>query len=346
VLIARAPLRISLAGGGTDLAAYYEPHGGAVLSATIDKYFYVIITPTEGRHIQVSSSDYRTFFRQPVDAPALWDGDMQLPKAVIHHFGIQTGLSIFLASQVPPGTGLGSSSTVAVAMIKAIALLCGERLSPREVAELACEIEIGKLGMPIGKQDQYAAAFGGMNYFEFRSDGVTVERLRPSMETIERLQQRLMLFFTGVWHDSRQILGEQRRNTQSNEDVVHSLHAIKRAAHWMRGDLLAGDVSRVGELLHESWLAKRGLAKGITEPTIDSWYEAARVAGASGGKIAGAGGGGFLVIYCEPEHQDRVTAALQEQGLTRMDFRFESGGAMVIMNNMVGGMAAGKRALV
>jgi D-glycero-alpha-D-manno-heptose-7-phosphate kinase len=347
VLIARAPLRISLAGGGTDLAAYYQPFGGAVLSATIDKYFYVIITPTEGRHIQVSSSDYRTFFRQPVDEPTLWDGDLQLPKAVIHHFGIRTGLSIFLASQVPPGTGLGSSSTVAVALIKAMALLCGERLSPPEVAELACSIEIEKLGMPIGKQDQYAAAFGGLNFFEFTRDQVKVERLRPSMQTVDRLQQRLMLFFTGVWHDSRQILGEQRRNTESDMEVVGSLHAIKRVAEWMRKDIMAGDLSRIGELLHESWQAKRGLAKGITEPTIDGWYEAALSAGAAGGKIAGAGGGGFLLLYCEPERQEQVTAALQQRGLTRMDFRFESGGAMVIMNNMVGSLDAARgRALV
>ena len=343
MLIARAPLRISLAGGGTDLAAYYERHGGAVLSTTIDKYFYVIIAPTEGRNIQVSSSDYRTFFRQSVDGPALWDGDLRLPKAVIHRFGIRTGLSIFLASQVPPGTGLGSSSTVAVALIKAMALLCGDRLSPPEVAELACEIEIEKLGMPIGKQDQYAAAFGGLNYLEFGRDGVTVERLRLPMETVDALQERLMLFFTGIWHDSSQILGEQRQNTKDDGAVVESLHAIKGVAQRMRGDLLAGDLSRIGALLHESWLAKRSLAKGITQPAIDSWYDAALEAGAAGGKIAGAGGGGFLALFCEPEHQERVTAVLEERGLTGMDFRFESGGAMVIMNNMVGSLAAAAR---
>jgi D-glycero-alpha-D-manno-heptose-7-phosphate kinase len=340
MLIARAPLRISLAGGGTDLAAYYERHGGAVLSTTIDKYFYVIISPTEGRHIQVSSSDYRTFFRQSVDGPALWDGDLRLPKAVIHRFGIRTGLSIFLASQVPPGTGLGSSSTVAVALIKAMALLCGDRLAPREVAELACEIEIEKLGMPIGKQDQYASAFGGLNYFEFGRDDVKVERLRLPMETVEALQERLMLFFTGIWHDSGEILGEQRQNTKSDDDVVESLHAIKRVAERMRSDLLAGDLSGIGALLHESWLAKRSLASGISQPAIDGWYDAAREAGAAGGKIAGAGGGGFLLFFCEPEHQERVTAVLEERALTRMDFRFESGGAMVIMNNMVGSLAA------
>ena len=275
MLIARAPLRISLAGGGTDLEQYYGRFGGAVLSTTIDKHFYVILTLTQGGHIQVSSSDYRTFYRQAIDGPTLWDGDLQLPKAIIHHFGIRTGLSMFLASQVPPGTGLGSSSTVAVALIKAVAVLRGEHLSRQELAEVACDIEIGKLGMPIGKQDQYAAAFGGLNYFEFSADGVRVERLPLPIETMEALQSRLMLFFTGIWHDSSQILGEQSRKTESDGPAVDSLHVIKQIAKEMRRDLLAGDVSRVGVLLHKSWMAKRNLASGITQPSIDRWYETA-----------------------------------------------------------------------
>ena len=334
MLIVRAPMRVSLAGGGTDLASYYQQHGGEVLSTTIDKYFYVFLSPSEGHHLQVSSSDYRTFYRQRLDEPSLWDGVLSLPKAVIDHFGIQTGLSVFLASQAPPGTGLGSSSAVAVALIKAMSVLSGQKLSRHQIAELACSIEIDRLGMPIGKQDQYAAAFGGLNYFRFTRDAVDVERLDPGPEVMAALEERLMLFFTGMWHDSGEILKEQRENSRAA--AVEYLHRIKAVARAMRDDLHRGDLSHVGERLHESWLAKRELATGITLPQIDRWYDLARSAGAAGGKIAGAGGGGFLLLYCEPEYQERVTDRLSAAGLVQMDFSFESGGALVIMNNLVG----------
>ena len=206
MLIARAPLRLSLAGGGTDLEAYYAKYGGAVVSTSIDKYFYVILTFNDSNHIQVSSSDYRTFYRHPLDGPPLWDGDLDLPKVVIDHFGIWTGLSVFLASQVPPGTGLGSSSTVAVALIKAMSVLCNTRLSRQEVAELACRVEIDTLKMPIGKQDQFAASFGGLNFIQFNPDGVVVEPLVLSDALQAELEGRLMLFFTGRSRDSAQIL--------------------------------------------------------------------------------------------------------------------------------------------
>ena len=342
MLLARAPLRISLAGGGTDLEAYYAKYGGAVVSATVDKYFYVFLSVSESPHIQVSSSDYRTFYRQRLDESPLWDGDLSLPKAIIDHFGLDLGLSIFLASQVPPGTGLGSSSAVAVALIKALSLLTGQRLAREQVAELACEIEIGKLAMPIGKQDQYAVAFGGLNYLEFSSDGVVVEPIELPLGARLRLEQRLMLFYTGRSRNSRQILGEQKRSSERNRSsVIEALHLIKQAAVDLSADLKRGDIQSVGRCLDLSWTAKRRLAHGISDPSIDEWYEAAKSAGADGGKIAGAGGGGFLLLYCEPEHQERVTKTLSAAGLTPIDFRFESGGAMVLMNTLPGrgGMA-------
>jgi len=341
MLIARAPLRISLAGGGTDLHAYYSRFGGMVVSTTIDKHVYVIVSPNEGRHIQVSSSDYRSFFRNGVDEPARVDGDLKLPKAVLGRFGIRSGLSILLASQVPPGTGLGSSSAVAVALTKALSVLCGQRLTSAEVAELACEVEIDELGMPIGRQDQYAAAFGGLRCYEFTRDGVRTERLDVPAATLAALEERLMLFFTPSQHDSGEILAEQRHNCATGvPDALDALHVIREIARRTRRDLLAGDVSRVGEGLHESWMAKRRLARGISHPRIDGWYELAREAGATGGKIAGAGGGGFLLLHCEPDRQDGVTDALRRGGLVRMDFRMESGGAMVIVNHRAGAVAA------
>ncbi len=268
-------------------------------------------------------------------------GTLKLPRAVIQHFGVRSGLSIFLASQVPPGTGLGSSSAVAVALVKALSVLCGQGLTAQEVAELACEIEIERLGMPIGKQDQYAASFGGLHFYEFTGEGVRVERLDVPRHAVAALEERLMLFLTPAWHDSAEVLAEQRRNSSlPGGEVVEALHAIKQIALRTRADLLAGDVSRVGVRLHESWMAKRRLARGVTDERIDGWYEVARDAGATGGKIAGAGGGGFLLLHCEPERQGRVTDAMCRCGLQRMDFRFESGGAMVIVNHMVGTVAA------
>jgi D-glycero-alpha-D-manno-heptose-7-phosphate kinase len=336
MLIARAPLRLSLAGGGTDLEAYYSKYGGAVVSTTIDKYFYVILTFNDSKHIQVSSSDYRTFYRHRLDGPPLWDGDLSLPKVIIDHFGVWTGLSVFLASQVPPGTGLGSSSTVAVALIKAMSVLCNLPMSRQQIAELACEVEIGKLKMPIGKQDQYAAAFGGLNFIQFNPDGVVCEPIALPAELQTELEGRLMLFFTGRSRDSAQILGEQKRSSERNRaGVIDALHLIKNTAIALRNDLARGDIDSLGDHLHESWLAKRQLASGITDPWIDQWYQVARESGARGGKIAGAGGGGFLLLYCQPEYQERVTEALAGQGLTRMDFRFETGGAMVIVNNLL-----------
>jgi len=335
VLIVRAPLRLSLAGGGTDLEAYYAKYGGAVISTTIDKYFYVIASPNDAPHIQVSSSDYAMFYRYGFDEPPLWDGDLRLPKVIIDHFGIHTGLSVFLASQVPPGTGLGSSSTVAVALIKAMAAFCRISMNKEAVADLACQVEIDKLGMPIGRQDQYAAAVGGLNYMEFSSAGVRVSPIDLSHEVTSRLEQRLMLFFTGRSRNSAQILSEQKRSSERNRGtVINSLHTIKQAAIELREELRRGNIDSVGECLDRSWSAKRKLAPGITDPWIDQWYEAARDAGAAGGKITGAGGGGFLVLYCEPEKQERVTATLQTLGLNAMDFRFETGGAMVLVNTM------------
>src|SRR5439155_23612140 len=206
VLIARAPVRISLAGGGTDLPAYYREHGGLVVSTTIDKYLYVFVNLNGTDSVQVTSSDYHTFFRQRRGEPLLWDGDLTLPRAFLHQFGIDYGLSLFLASQVPPGTGLGSSSAVSVALAKALGALCGLTLSSAQLAEFASYVEIEKLGMPIGRQDQYASAFGGLNVIYFDGQGVRVEPLNLRPDVQSALDRRMMLFFTGTARSAATIL--------------------------------------------------------------------------------------------------------------------------------------------
>jgi D-glycero-alpha-D-manno-heptose-7-phosphate kinase len=333
MLITRAPVRISFAGGGTDLPAYYTRYGGAVVSTTIDKYFYVFLNVTADETIQITSSDYRTFYRHDADTPMLFDGDLSLPRAIFNHFGLTRGLSMFLASEIPPGTGLGSSSTVAVAIIKAVTTARGLMLSKQQIAELACHIEIEKLGEPIGKQDQYAAAFGGLNLIRFSRDGVTVEPIQIAPETRRELERNILLFFTGATREASSILRAQKQASEQNEArVIEALHAVKEMAFEVKAYLERGDLARVGDLLDRAWQNKKKFARGVSNALIDECYDLALQNGARGGKVTGAGGGGFLMIYCEPPHQTAVTRALESKGLRRMDFRFESEGARVLVN--------------
>jgi D-glycero-alpha-D-manno-heptose-7-phosphate kinase len=324
---------MSLAGGGTDLPTYYERHGGLVVSATLNKYFYVMVALGRPDSVQISSSDYRAFSRHRAGEQPLWDGDLGLVKAALHEFGIDRGISIFLASEVPPGTGLGSSSTVAVALVKTLATLQDITLEPGEVAELACTLELERLRSPIGKQDQYAAAFGGLNAITFDAARVTVEPMLLPADTRQRLERNLLLFFTGATRKSNAILDEQRRaSADDTSDAVAALHAIKQAAAEIRHCLQHGDLRRFGEILAESWEQKKKLARGVSNPRIDELYDLALRYGASGGKLAGAGGGGFLMFYCDEPWQEAVTRALERAGLVRMDFALEHGGAQVLVN--------------
>ena len=331
-LIARAPMRISFGGGGTDLPAYYKHHGGLVVSTAISYYFYTIITPGwPGDGLQIISADYRTYGHRPTCEDLIWNGDLNLPKAITYYFNLRDGLTIFLASQVPPGTGLGSSSSVAVSMIKALAFWCGLDLGPAEVAELACYIEIEKLGMPIGKQDQYAAAFGGLNSITFSRYGVVVEPLRVPPGTREALESRLMLFYTGASHKSSTILRRQKQASQrGDKETIRRLDAIKELGLEIRATLERGDLDSFGDLLHRGWMEKRRLAEGITNPFLDKCYQTAQGNGALGGKITGAGGGGFMMLYCPEERQEAVTEALTELGLQRRNFTFEDKGVQVM----------------
>jgi D-glycero-alpha-D-manno-heptose-7-phosphate kinase len=330
MLIARAPLRISLGGGGTDLPAYYEQFGGMVVSTTIDKYVYVHIDRNGAGDAQITSADYQTFYRHHLGSPLEWEGDLSLPRAVLHEFGLDREIALFIASEVPPGTGLGSSSAVAVALVRAVATYLGRSLTRQEIAELACEVELKKLRAPIGKQDQFAAAFGGLNAITFEADGVTVERVRTTPETLERLEKQLMLFFTGTARNSTTILREQQRASAHRQPrTIESLHHIKEAGLACRRCLESGDVEGIGALLDEGWQEKRRLTAGITSPEIDESYEIARKSGAIGGKITGAGGGGFLLLFCPEARQEAVTSALERRNLRRMDFHLERRGVDV-----------------
>ena len=333
MLIARAPMRISFGGGGTDLEAYYAKYGGLVISTAINKYFYAIITTDESNDLQVISADYRSLFRHSTYNDLFWNGDLALPKAILHHYGIRRGLNLFVASEVPPGTGLGSSSAAAVTMVRAISTLVEQSMTKQQVAELASYIEINKMGMPIGKQDQYASAFGGLNKITFSSQGVTVEKLNIDPEMQQILERRLMLFFTGSSRESTSILKHQRKSTENQDGaVLQALHNIKQVAIEVQACLEKGHLDEFARLLDYSWQEKRRLAPGLSTGFIDECYNLALQNGASAGKITGAGGGGFLLLYCHEHAQDRVTRALEDRGLKRMNFRFDQQGATVVLN--------------
>jgi len=331
ILIVRAPVRISFGGGGTDLPAYYERHGGMVVSTTISFYFYTILTLGRTEGVQIISADYRALTQRPTCEDLIWNGDLSLPRAITYHFNPRDGLNIFLASQVPPGTGLGSSGSAAVSMIKALAFWSGLDLGPAEVAELACYIEIDKMGMPVGKQDQYAAAFGGLNCFRFSREGVNVETLRLSPETLEILERRLMLFFTGSSRQSSSILHRQKQASQQGDRAtLRRLDTIKELGGEVHSALKRGDLEAFGDMLHQSWMVKRELTEGVTNPHLDRCYQTARDNGALGGKVTGAGGGGFLMLYCPTDRQEEVTKALTELGLQYRPFTLEHHGVQVM----------------
>lgn len=333
MLITRAPLRLSLAGGGTDIQAYYQRHGGMVVSTSIDKYVYVFISPNAHSSVQVSSSDYATFLRHTGEIPAD-DGKLRYARAFLREYGINSGCAMFIASEVPPGTGLGSSSSLAVALTKALEAMRQALPGKADVAAKAADMEIERLGMPTGRQDHYAASFGGLNAIRFGAAGVEVEPLQVAESTRAWLQDSLMMFFTGQARESREILAEQeRRSHDQNDATVSALHALRGHAEAMRTALLTADHDSVGKILHEGWLQKRQLAARISNPSIDAAYEEALEAGAVGGKIAGAGGGGFLILVCPTSRQADVTERMEGRGFVRSDFQLDAAGARILVNN-------------
>lgn len=334
MLIVRSPMRISLGGGGTDLEAYYSRYGGVVVSTSIDKYFYVLINPADSRMFQVISADYQSLFRSPLTQGFDGKSPLALPEAIFQHFRVEGGLQAFLASEVPPGTGLGSSSAAAVAIIHALSTWLKQPLEKDQLAELAASIEISRLGLPIGKQDHYASAFGGLNMLTFSNDGVEVAPLQIDPEIKLTLEKRLMLFSTGLSHASASILVKQRKFTQNqNPNILGSLHNIKQAALDMKRCLERGDLDEFARLLDYSWQEKRLLAPGLTNHFIDRAFVVAGFNGAKAGKITGAGGGGFLLLYCPERAQAAVTAVLEERGLKRLLFQFEQAGASVVFQS-------------
>jgi D-glycero-alpha-D-manno-heptose-7-phosphate kinase len=336
MLIVRSPVRISFGGGGTDLPSYYQRFGGAVLSAAINKHFYTVLEKRGDGKIQIISADLRTVETwQDIAQMDVRGNALEIPLAVLKEFGCDVSVNLFLASEIPPGTGLGSSASVCVNLTKMLATYSHISLSKYELAERAFHIARNVLGRPVGKQDEYASAFGGLNFISFHQDGTThVEPLNLAPELVRELQSSLLLFFTGASHHSWTILEEQEKSTRrADSGTVEYLHEIRKLAEPMKAALLAGELRDFGLLLHEGWEIKKRLSSKISNASINEMYESALRNGALGGKITGAGGGGFLLLFCQQQHHQNVRRALVAMGACEMGFEFDFQGAQVVADD-------------
>jgi len=320
-------LRISFGGGGTDISPYPEEKGGAVLSVTIDKYAYCSLAARGDDLVNVTSLDYDLVARYPLNDKLEYDGKLDLVKAAIKVMGIKKGVDLFLHSDMPPGSGLGTSSTMTVALVGALGHWLRLPFSDYDIAELAYRIERQEAGIKGGKQDQYAASFGGFNFIEFLGEKTIVNPLRVKGEIINELEYRLMLCFTGKTRLSAGIIDDQvKRYTEGKEDVVRALDETKASAIAMKNALLLGQIDEFGILLHQAWLTKKRFTLKMTDTHIDELYDVARQNGAIGGKLLGAGGGGYLLLLCEFDKRHILARKLEEHGGKVVNFAFELNG--------------------
>lgn len=322
MIIVQTPLRVSFFGGGTDFPSYYLAEGGAVLSSAIDKYIFVTIKKRFDQKVRVGYT--KTEMVDSID-----ELQHTLIREAFRKTGISQGIEITTTGDIPTeGSGLGSSSTVTVGALHAMYTYLGELPSAEELADQSCQIEMDVLKSPIGKQDQYIAAYGGLRFFEFGTDGsVKSEKIKLNDEKRRVLNDNFLLFYTGVTRKADSILEEQRNNIV---DRLPILRRIKEMAYIARGELEAGNIDVLGELLHEGWTLKKQLAGKISNSIIDDQYDAARKAGAMGGKITGAGGGGFLLLYCHHNKHNAVRSALKS--LQELPFQLERDGSKVIFH--------------
>lgn len=322
MIVSRTPFRVSFAGGGSDLKEYYQNHGGAVLSVTIDKYVYLSMHPYFNEKkifLKYSSNEL-------VDKPE--DVNHRIIRQVFTNLGI-SGVDFNSSADIPSGTGLGSSSAFTAGLLNLSYSYLGKFINRETIARMACEIEIEQLGEPIGKQDQYACAIGGLNFIEFReNEQVIVNKIQLENEKLAQLQQNLLMFYLGTTRSASTILSEQRSNIISNSDKNDNLGKMVKLAFDLQTELQSNRIDSLGEILHTGWMYKKELASLISNPQIDYYYEKAKSAGALGGKLLGAGGGGFLMFYVPEDRHARVRTALSD--LNELPFKFDFSGSTIV----------------
>ena len=327
MIVTRTPTRISLGGGGTDIRSYASRYGGFLISAAINKYVYVTVNKRFEDSIRVSYS--RTEIAERVE-----DIEHPIVREVLRLLGLGCGLEIVSIADVPANTGLGSSGSFTVGLLNALHTFKRENVSPKVLAEEASTILMDILGEPIGKHDQYLAAFGGVACLEISQDGTVDVSPAPVCDgAVEELENRLLLFYTGMKREASDVLGDESQAlSQGNGDVTRSLHSIKDIGWRVREALEAGDLRRFGELLERHWQSKKRLSKKISAACVERWHEVARANGAVGGKLIGAGGGGFFMFCCENGDRARLREAMVAEGLREMRFAIEPEGSKVLVN--------------
>ncbi len=325
MIIARSPLRITLGGGGTDLPSYYREHGGFLIAAAIDKYVYVTVMRPFVRGIFLKYSKLEHVEQvedvmHPIIREAIRALDFKTPQ-----------LEITTLADIPSGTGLGSSGSFTTALLKALYVHRRRLVHPSELAATACDIEINRLKEPIGKQDQYIAAYGGITCFRFNgNDEVEAFPLNISMDTLFDLEDNLLLFFTGYARSAGSILKDQDdKSRMADAEMLNNLHYVKELGYRSQKALEAGRAAEFGEILHEHWLHKRKRSSGMSNPQVDEWYELGRANGAIGGKLVGAGGGGFLMFYAQD--RNKLRHAMARAGLEEVRFRFDFEGTKILL---------------
>jgi len=326
MIVTRTPVRIPLGGGGTDLPSYYTQYGGFLVSAAIDKYIYVSVNKRFEKSIRASYSS-----TEIVDTPQ----EIKHPiiREALKFLNIDSGIEITSIADVPSNTGLGTSSSFTVGLLNALHCFKREKVSAKDLAEEACFIEIQLLGEPIGKQDQYLAAYGGVQCLELdRLGNVKVTPLSLSEDAIDQLESNTLLFYTGIRRSASEVLAPQSKGASlDKEKVIENMHKIKEIGHQIKKSFEEGNLAHFGELLDLHWQTKKGLSDKITQSQIDRWYEIAKGSGALGGKVMGAGGGGFFMFYCN-NGKNGFRKAMEKEGLKEMRFRIDFEGSKVLVN--------------
>jgi len=323
MIISKTPLRMSFVGGGSDLPVFYRKYGGAVVSTAINKFVYVTVNQKFDDRIRLSYS-------KTEDAKSAEKVKHPLVREALQMLGIRGGIEITSIADIPgKGTGLGSSSSFTVGLLNALHAFANRYASAEKLGEESCAIEIERCGEPIGKQDQYAAAFGGFNLIQFNpDDSVSVEPIICKRETLRRLQENTLVFYTGITRSASAILKTQSASVASDKAKQKTMKRMVGLAHELRTELQKNNLDAFGEIIHENWELKRSLTSGVSSSAIDDWYARARKTGAVGGKLLGAGSGGFLMFYASRERHDDIARELSE--LRRVDFGFEAQGSKII----------------
>ena len=323
MIISKTPMRMSFVGGGSDLASFYREYGGAVLSTAIDKYMYITVNPK-------FDSGVRASYSQTEEVEAAHQIKHPLIRAGLNLVGIEGGVEAASMADIPSkGTGLGSSSSFTVGLLHALHCFKQQYVSAEQLAAEACHIEIEICGDPIGKQDQYAAAYGGLNFIRFhQDDSVSVDPVICRADTLQHLEDHILVFYTGRVREAGSLLAEQTKKTKEDKKVQETLVKMVDLAHDLKRELERNNLGAFGEILHENWELKKTLVGGISDGELDDWYETARNAGALGGKLLGAGRGGFMMFFAPPERHAAIAHALP--GLREAKFRFDNNGSQII----------------